>query len=70
MPFQKLYWRGTRPSCPPCSAPLDTTLVCSGADPVTTTSVMNQQLAIDFIHDWLVEHRMQSNVQKSHVMWF
>ena len=43
----------------------DTTLVCSG--PVTA-SVMNQQLAL--IHDWLVEHRMRLNVQKSRVMWF
>ena len=29
---------------------------------------MNQQLAL--IHDWLVEHRMKLNVQKSCVMWF
>ena len=46
----------------------DTTLVCSGTDPATTAGVMNQQLAS--IYDWLVEHRMQLNVQKSRVMWF
>ena len=46
----------------------DTTLVCSGPDPAATASVMNQQLAL--IHDWLVEHRMRLNVQKSRVMRF
>ena len=46
----------------------DTTLVCSGPDPIATASIMNQQLAL--IHDWLVEHRMKLNVQKSRVMWF
>ena len=46
----------------------DTTLVCSGPDPTATASVMNQQLAL--IHDWLVEHWMGLNVQKSRVMWF
>ena len=45
----------------------DTTLVCSGLDPIATASVMNQQLAL--IRDWLVEHRMKLNVQKSCVMW-
>ena len=43
----------------------DTILVCSGSDPVATASVMNQQLAL--ICDWLVEHRMTLNVQKSHM---
>ena len=46
----------------------DTTLVCSGPDPAVTASVMNQQLTL--IHNWLVEHRMRLNVQKSCVMWF
>ena len=46
----------------------DTTLVCSETDPATTAGVMNQQLAS--IYDWLVEHRMRLNVQKSRVMWF
>ena len=42
--------------------------MCSGPNPTATVSVMNQQLAL--IHDWLVEHRMRLNVQKSRVMWF
>ena len=48
----------------------DTTLVCSGTDLATTVhaGVMNQQLTS--IYDWLVEHRMRLNVQKSRVMWF
>lgn len=46
----------------------DTTLVCSGPDPAATAYIMNQQLAL--IHDWLVEHRMRLNVQKSRIMWF
>ena len=43
----------------------NTTLLCSGTDPATTTGVMNQQLAATY--DWLVEHQMQLNVQKSRV---
>ena len=46
----------------------DTTLICSGSDPAAIASVTNRQLAL--IHDWLVEHRMRFNEQKSHVMWF
>ena len=46
----------------------DTTLVCSGPDPPAAASVMNRQLVL--IHNWLVEHGMRLNVQKSHVMWF
>ena len=29
---------------------------------------MNQQLFL--IHDWLVQHKMSLNMQKSHVRWF
>ena len=42
--------------------------MCSGPDPAATADLMNQQLAL--IHDWLVEHRMRLNVQKSRIMWF
>ena len=42
--------------------------MCSRPDPIATASVMNQQLAL--IHDWLGEHQMKLNVQKSRVMWF
>ena len=46
----------------------DTTIICAGSSPEVAADLMNQQLTL--IHNWLVQHQMSLNTQKSHVLWF
>ena len=45
-----------------------TTIICAGPSPEAAADLMNQQLSL--IHNWLVQHRMSLNIQKSRVLWF
>jgi len=46
----------------------DTTLICSGRNPVEAANKLNCQLQL--ISSWLEDNKMQLNVKKSNVMWF
>ena len=46
----------------------DTTLICSGRNPVEAANKLNRQLQL--ISSWLEDNKIQLNVKKSNVMWF
>ena len=46
----------------------DTTLICSGSSVSDTAAVMCSQLQL--VNKWIVDSKMQLNIQKSSVMWF
>ena len=46
----------------------DTTLICSGSSVSDTAAVMCSQLQL--VNKWIVDSKMQLNMQKSSVMWF
>ena len=46
----------------------DITIICAEPSPDAAADLINQQLTS--IHDWLVQHRVSLNTQKSRVLWF
>ena len=44
------------------------TLICSGSSVSDTAAVMCSQLQL--VNKWIVDSKMQLNIQKSSVMWF